>query len=174
MNDPTELTSVDSTTAATAVPVSPINTNVRLFDLVRYMRSELHAADLITDEEFTWLCADAPMANSDAGGSPSPRRLEDYDELRDKIAFLKLRALGAIEAASKYAAAGNYEEAALVRQDFADKGTIEVFEKMRAKANEVEALRAKLVSAHAAMRFAADNIGRDPQAAWHRLQIATR
>ena len=61
----------------------PINTNVRLFDLVRYMRSELHKAELITDDEYFWLCAEAPMAKGD--GSPSPRRLEDYDEIRAKM-----------------------------------------------------------------------------------------
>jgi hypothetical protein len=61
---------------------SDINTNVRLFDLVRYMRSELHEADLITDQEYGWLCAEAPMAKGQ--GSPSPRRLEDYDEIRAK------------------------------------------------------------------------------------------
>jgi len=59
---------------------SDINTNVRLFDLVRYMRSELYEADLITDQEYFWLCAEAPMAKGQ--GSPSPRRLEDYDEVK--------------------------------------------------------------------------------------------
>lgn len=58
-----------------------INTNVRLFDLVRYMRSELHEQDLITDEEYAWLCG-SEMASSKQGGSPSPRRLEDYDGLQ--------------------------------------------------------------------------------------------
>jgi hypothetical protein len=62
---------------------SDINTNVRLFDLVRYMRSELHEADLITDQEYCWLCAEATMAKGQ--GSPSPRRLEDYDEIRAKM-----------------------------------------------------------------------------------------
>jgi hypothetical protein len=62
---------------------SDINTNVRLFDLVRFMRSELHEADLITDREYGWLCAEAPMAKGQ--GSPSPRRLEDYDEIRSKM-----------------------------------------------------------------------------------------
>jgi len=59
---------------------SDINTNVRLFDLVRVMRSELHEADLITDEEYSWLLSEAPMAKG--SGSPSPRRLEDYDRAR--------------------------------------------------------------------------------------------
>jgi len=62
---------------------SDINTNVRLFDLVRYMRSELHEAELITEQEYGWLCAEAPMAKGQ--GSPSPRRLEDYDEIRARM-----------------------------------------------------------------------------------------
>ena len=62
---------------------SAINTNVRLFDLVRYMRSELHEAELITDEEYAWLLSEAPMARGK--GSPSPRRLEDYDEIRTEL-----------------------------------------------------------------------------------------
>ena len=65
------------------MPKPPINTNVRLFDLVRYMRTELHEAELITDQEYFWLCAEAPMAKGQ--GSPSPRRLEDYDEIRAKM-----------------------------------------------------------------------------------------
>ncbi len=72
-----------------------INSNVRLFDLVRYMRSELHQAKLITDEEFTWLSALAELATSPEGGSPSPRRLEDYDGLRDRLASV-LDTLGSI------------------------------------------------------------------------------
>ena len=63
--------------------MSDINTNKRLFDLVRYQRSELHAEGLITDEEYFWLCAEADMAKG--GGSPSPRRLEDYDEKYSKF-----------------------------------------------------------------------------------------
>jgi hypothetical protein len=61
-----------------------INTHQRLFDLVRYMRSELHEAELITDEEYAWLAAEAPMAKG--SGSPSPRRLEDYDDVRANLA----------------------------------------------------------------------------------------
>jgi len=67
-------------------PMPQINTHVRLFDLVRYSRSSLHKDGLITDEEYAWLCADAPMATSPSGGSPSPRRLEDYDKLRRDLA----------------------------------------------------------------------------------------
>ena len=59
---------------------SDINTNVRLFDLVRFMRTELHEADLITDEEYSWLLSEAPMAKG--SGSPSPRRLEGYDRVK--------------------------------------------------------------------------------------------
>jgi len=57
-------------------------THVRLFDLVRYSRGYLHEADLITDDEYAWLCG-APLAKG--AGSPSPRRLEDYDDLRAKL-----------------------------------------------------------------------------------------
>jgi hypothetical protein len=66
-----------------------INTNVRLFDLVRYSRAELHHEGLITDEEYAWLCVNAPMATSPKGGSPSRQRLEDYDEIRAKIISLE-------------------------------------------------------------------------------------
>jgi hypothetical protein len=62
--------------------MSAINTSERLFDLVRFMRSELHQADLITDEEYAWLSGGAAMANSPKGGSPSVQRLEEYDDLR--------------------------------------------------------------------------------------------
>lgn len=64
---------------------SAINTNVRLFDLVRYMMAKLHEEQLITDSEYAWLCGGSDMANSPKGGSPSPRRLEDYDAMRDAI-----------------------------------------------------------------------------------------
>jgi hypothetical protein len=67
-----------------------INSNVRLFDLVRYMRRELHEAGLITDEEYYWLCSSAPLArNPDLNGSPSRRRLEDYDDLRKQLTTLQ-------------------------------------------------------------------------------------
>lgn len=66
-----------------------INTNVRLFDLVRYMRSELHQASLITDEEYSWLCNGCEMANSPQGGSPSPRRLEDYDVMSEQLEAMR-------------------------------------------------------------------------------------
>ena len=59
--------------------ITAINTHKRLFDLVRYSRGSLHEEGLITDEEYAWLCSEAPLAKG--RGSPSPRRLEDYDEL---------------------------------------------------------------------------------------------
>jgi len=61
-----------------------INSNVRMFDLVRHQRSELHQAELISDKEYFWLCAEAELATSLEGGSPSRDRLEDYDELQAK------------------------------------------------------------------------------------------
>ncbi len=66
-----------------------INTNKRQFDLVRYMRQELHAADLITDDEYAWLCCESDMAHSPKGGSPSPRRLEDYDAINSRAKQMK-------------------------------------------------------------------------------------
>jgi len=62
-------------------------TNGRLFDLVRHQRAELHEAKLITDKEYAELCSEHPLAQGD--GSPSPRRLEDYDELKARTARLK-------------------------------------------------------------------------------------
>jgi len=49
------------------------------------MRSELHEQNLITDEEYAWLSGGSPMATDPKGGSPSPRRLEDYDALRARL-----------------------------------------------------------------------------------------
>jgi hypothetical protein len=67
-----------------------INSNKRLFDLVRYMRTELHEANLIDDSEYHYLCAEAEFATDpENGGSPSPRRLEDYDVIREKMAKMK-------------------------------------------------------------------------------------
>lgn len=62
-----------------------INSNVRMFDLVRYSRQYLHEAQLITDEEYFWLCQDAEFTSSDGNGSPSRKRLEDYDDLMTKL-----------------------------------------------------------------------------------------
>ncbi len=69
--------------------MSDINTNVRLFDLVRYCRAELHEEGLIDDKEYAWICAEASMNKSPSGGSASARRLEDYDELKDRIKRLE-------------------------------------------------------------------------------------
>lgn len=68
-----------------AIKAQPINTHVRLFDLVRYMRSELLNAGLITEDEYAWLAHTSPMAASPKGGSPSRERLEDYDALRARL-----------------------------------------------------------------------------------------
>lgn len=62
-----------------------ISTNKRQLDLVRYMRAELHQSGLITDEEFTWLLTAADEGKL-GQGSISARRLEDYDQLRARLA----------------------------------------------------------------------------------------
>jgi hypothetical protein len=64
-------------------PAPRIYTHKRMFDMVRYMRAELHEANLITDAEYGWLVGEAPLAKGQ--GSPSPRRLEDYDELNERL-----------------------------------------------------------------------------------------
>lgn len=61
-----------------------INTSERLFDLVRFLRQDLHEAELISDEEYFWLCS-GPMATSHSGGSPSRGRLESYDDMRERL-----------------------------------------------------------------------------------------
>ncbi len=70
-----------------ALETPPDQINVRLFDLVRYMRSELHEADLIDLHEYAWLCGQCELAQGD--GSPSPRRLESYDRVRARIKELE-------------------------------------------------------------------------------------
>lgn len=70
-----------------ATKKQPISTHLRQFDLVRFMRRELLDAELITEEEYAWLCMESPMARG--GGSPSPRRLEDYDKLRERVRVLE-------------------------------------------------------------------------------------
>lgn len=71
----------------------PINTHRRLFDLVRYMRADLHAANLITEDEYAWLCTYEFKEDKGKPGSPSPRRLEDYDDLRKQLTALQEAAL---------------------------------------------------------------------------------
>jgi hypothetical protein len=66
----------------------PINTHRRLFDLVRNCRARLHQEDLITDDEYAWLCSHEFPEDKGKPGSPSPRRLEDYDALRAQLAAL--------------------------------------------------------------------------------------
>lgn len=73
--------------SALCAKTKPEKINARLFDLVRYMRAELHKADLITDSEYGWLCSEASLATG--AGSPSPRRLENYDELRRRLDALE-------------------------------------------------------------------------------------
>lgn len=53
----------------------------RIWDLVRAQRGELLDAGLITRREYAALLADE-TADKPGTGSPSPRRLESYDELR--------------------------------------------------------------------------------------------
>jgi len=73
---------------------SDINTSARLFDLVRFQRMELLESELITSEEYDWLAHGCKLAKGQ--GSPSPRRLEDYDRIRERMdameAWIKIAA----------------------------------------------------------------------------------
>lgn len=70
-------------------PTPPVGniSETRLYDLVRYMRSELHTAGLITNEEYAWL-ATAATDGKPNQGSISAQRLATYDELRAEVARL--------------------------------------------------------------------------------------
>lgn len=68
----------------------------RMWDLVRQQRSELLEADLITREEYAQLAADETI-DKPGQGSPSPRRLESYDELRAALHAMREALHGFIE-----------------------------------------------------------------------------
>jgi hypothetical protein len=55
----------------------------RLFDLVRYKRSELHTDGLISDDEYAWL------VQADGHSKESVKRLETYDEQAKRIGELE-------------------------------------------------------------------------------------
>lgn len=68
----------------------------RAWDLLRQMRGHLADENLISLEEYAWLAANAPGADAGPGnGSPAPRRLESYDEMRAELAAAR-RALTAM------------------------------------------------------------------------------
>jgi hypothetical protein len=81
-----DLPRVDPDTDDTMGKTIPI-TERRLFDLVRYMRSELQDAGLITMGEWTWLTTGA-TPDVPGAGSPSRKRLEEYDELAARLAAM--------------------------------------------------------------------------------------
>lgn len=55
----------------------------RCWDLLRQMRGHLSDEKLISMREYGWLVAETPGASG--GGSPAPRRLESYDEMKDRL-----------------------------------------------------------------------------------------
>lgn len=57
----------------------------RMWDLVRYTRATLLDDGLITLAEYTELCS-AETRTTPNTGSPAPRRLESYDEVRGRMA----------------------------------------------------------------------------------------
>ena len=76
--------------------------NERLFDLVRYMRVELHEEGLITDREYAWLASEAPP--SIGLDSTYTRRLEDYDEMQAALDHTRYALRNVAEIADKGAA----------------------------------------------------------------------
>jgi len=70
----------------------------RMFDLVRYMRSELHAKELISDEEYAVLSQDHPAV----------KRLESYDEMKKQLAEARAEVAGAFVAAANICSAHSY------------------------------------------------------------------
>jgi hypothetical protein len=73
----------ESDTSRLSMKEKPETINDRLFDLCRYQRSELFEAELIDSEEYFFLMHDCPLARG--SGSPSPRRLENYDSIRENL-----------------------------------------------------------------------------------------
>ena len=72
--------------AMTATKATPafVSDYQRMWDLVRQMRAELLDQRLITLEEYA-LLASAETQDKPGQGSPAPRRLENYDELRARF-----------------------------------------------------------------------------------------
>lgn len=73
----------------------------RVFDLLRQQRSELLAADLITEPEYAWLAAEAPYwedgdPDIPSQGSRSVRRLEAYDDHELRMQTMRTRVARAI------------------------------------------------------------------------------
>lgn len=66
-----------------------IKCDERLLDLVRYQRQELHQAELITDEEYIQLLQE----------EGSRKRLESYDELRERLTTLEANCKNLLDAA---------------------------------------------------------------------------
>jgi hypothetical protein len=58
----------------------PVLDSIRLFDLVRFQRHQLHTEGLITDDELAALVSGSPGAVA---------RLESYDEIRARLAQAK-------------------------------------------------------------------------------------
>lgn len=85
---------------------------------------------------------DSPSEMPPVVAAPFARTLER------RVNRLKVAAIAAIEAASKYGAAGMYEEAASLKQEFAEGETIREFETLRKNALKAARLKRLLVRAH--------------------------
>ena len=84
----TERSAKDITDAHNAAVDADRASDKRAYDLIRFCRSELHEAKLISDDEYAMITA---------WGSKSARRLEAYDDIEQQL----LQALAAIEKIAK-------------------------------------------------------------------------
>jgi hypothetical protein len=64
----------------------------RMWDLVRQQRAELLDSGLITALEYAQLCTEETR-NTPGTGSPAPRRLESYDQVRAQLKTQRLEIL---------------------------------------------------------------------------------
>lgn len=129
------------------------NAYARMWDLVRYKRSDLLDDGLITREEYACL-----VAAEDDPGSPSARRLESYDEMRQRIKTLTAERDAAVERADGAGANAEALRAAYyeIEKLAWDRGR--AYEQLEA---EVAALRAQVRALRAALSLRLDESGRN-------------
>lgn len=75
-------TSLDSAAAGQALM------HQRGYDLLRYCRGYLQDERLISLAEYVWLASQASYATQGDPNKPGPRRLESYDEMRERLTHL--------------------------------------------------------------------------------------
>jgi hypothetical protein len=110
--------------------------NVRLFDLVRYMRAELHDEGLITDSEYVAI-------EMEKG---SVKRLEDYDNAQSELSALRKELEGAIrERDACHECWDNFRET--VSEVIPDMENAPLFQQGETIVKEISSLRSQLEKA---------------------------